>query len=110
VVALGDDELPGGLGVGGVILVGTNTKRSDAYGYGYGYGHAEKKRTKDKKKKDRSPAASDGRLGTATPYEQDKQVEPRDVSPTGTSELTTMLAEAAPDEPQSRRARRTSSA
>lgn len=91
--------------VGGVILVGANTKRSDAYGYGYG--HAEKKRTKDKKKKDRSPAASDRRRGTATPYEQD---EPREASPAGTSELTTMLAEAAPDEPQSRRARRTSSA
>ena len=93
--------------VGGVILVGANTKRSDAYGYGYGYGHAEKKRTKDKKKKDRGPATSDGRRGTATPYEQD---EPREASPAGTSELTTMLAEAAPDEPQSRRARRTSSA
>ena len=96
--------------VGGVILVGANTKRSDAYGYGYGYGHAEKKRTKDKKKKDRGPATSNGRRGTATPYEQYEQDEPREASPAGTSELTTMLAEAAPDEPQSRRARRTSSA
>jgi capsular exopolysaccharide synthesis family protein len=82
--------------VGGVILVGVNKTRADAYAYGYG----EKPKSKSKAK-----ATSKGRT---TVVEQ-----PAEPVPAGTSEIANMLLEGEqvdPGAPTSRRARRTSSA
>ena len=73
--------------VGGVVVVGASTKGPDGYGYGYGYGEAKKGRKGAKKRDDLAPDSP----ATGRP-EGDSDVDGRG---------------AAPD---SRRARRTSSA
>lgn len=97
--------------VAGVILVGVHTRSSGGYGYryGYGYGGGKKKHARkavrgasSQEQGETTPSASND--GADTANDSGRSDIPNEPEP------AVMLSEAEPTEPQTRRARRTSSA